>query len=237
MRKLIWLVLLAVPLVVLMTLPARVVLNWLDLPEELEQARGTIWQGQAHWRQPGHAPLSLHWQIDGFGQWRWQLGNGETDVRGLWLPAAGSTRLAEISGRVELDRVDIDQWLMFTRPRGFIELDIERAELRPQQPPEIVGRVIWREARLEGSVHEPLGEIAIDLQRSRVGAQSIRVDSQSPAPVQVHGTIELEAEAYEVDLWLRASADRPDLARELARMGEVQSDGQVRLQLRGALGW
>lgn len=236
MRKVLWLAILAVPLIVVITLPARIVFSWLDVPEGVSQVRGTVWSGHAQWRQPGKGPLYLEWRWDSGSVWRWQARNDDTGLQGQWRPGGSGLNLSEVRGQVELSRIDLDYWLINTRPRGFLEIDIERADIAPDRPPEIAGRVIWRDARLEGALHEPLGEIVIDL-GSDPGQQRARIESRQPAPVMVRGTIELGIDDYVVDLWLRASSERPDLASQIARMGEVQSDGQVRIHLRGALGW
>lgn len=236
MRKILWLVLLAVPVIVVVTLPAGVLTSHLDLSEDIDDVRGTVWRGQARWMQPGHAPLEMQWRWRGGSTWHWQAIGDGTDLSGRWQPAGSGLKMSEISGRVALARIDLDQWLMNTRPRGFLELDIERFEHTGDRAPQIDGRVVWREARLEGAVHESLGEIAVTLESADAG-QTARIRSISPAAVSLRGTIELDAEHYQVDLWLRASADRPDLAGQLARLGEVQGDGQVRIRRRGLLGW
>lgn len=236
MRKILWLALLAIPVIVLVTLPARVVLPWLDVPEGFNQVQGTVWSGRAQWRQPGQSPIRLEWRWRGGRNWRWQAEGVDTHLEGGWQPVSAGLSLTDIEGRLGLERVDLDYWLVNARPRGYLDVAIDRAQLVEGQVPEIAGRVTWREARLEGAVHESLGEIGVDLVHEN-GNQSIRVESLRPASVQVRGRIELDAERYQVDLWLRASSDRPDLVSQLSRMGEMQPDGQVRIQLRGMLGW
>ncbi|QKK01835.1 MAG: type II secretion system protein GspN [Pseudomonadota bacterium] len=239
MRKLVWLVVLAIPLIVALTLPARVALWWFDPPEEIGDVRGTIWRGQALWRQPGQAPLDLTWRWRSGLSWHWrvsQVRGGSTVLNGIGRPVSGGLALEDVSGRLDVTRADIQLWMMNTRARGYLEFDIERAVMVDGQPPEIAGQIVWREAALEGTVHESLGEILVDLTPGRQRQQA-RVESLQPAPVTVRGTIDLEVDQYTVDLWLRASPDRPDLDRQLAWMGERQSDGQIRIRLSGALGW
>ncbi len=236
MRKILWLALLAIPVIILLTLPARVVLPWMDVPEGLSQVQGTVWSGRAQWRQPGQSPIRLEWRWRGGRNWRWQAEGVDTRLEGGWRPVSSGLSLTDIEGRMGLDRVDLAYWLINARPRGYLDVALERAQVVAGQVPDIAGRVIWREARLEGAVHESLGEIGLNLVHEN-GAQIIRVESLRSASVQVHGRIDLDAERYQVDLWLRASSDRPDLVSQLSRMGELQPDGQVRMQLRGMLGW
>ncbi len=236
MRKIVWLAVLAVPLIVLATLPARVVLSFLEVPEGIGQVQGSVWSGQAHWRQPGHAPVRVDWRWRGGRQWHWQAEGMDTGLHGRWQPTASGLALLDVEGQLALERVDLAYWLINARPRGYLDVSLERAVIVPGQVPEIAGEMTWREARLEGAIHESLGEIGMDFSH-REGTQLVRVESLRPASVQVRGRIDLNADHYDVDLWLRASSDRPDLVSQLARLGEMQPDGQVRVQLRGMLGW
>jgi len=236
MRKLLWLILLAVPLVVVVTLPARVIVPQMPIGEDVRDVQGTLWNGEAVWQQPGFAPLDVSWRWDGGRSWAWQARGPGVDLDGRWRLRAGVTELADVNGRIEMNRLDARLWLVNARPRGHVELDIARAVIAEGRPPEIDGRLVWRDARLEGTVQESLGEITVDLDSEQLG-QLARVESTQPGAIQIRGDIELGAERYNVDLWLRASADRPELLRQIAWLGEPQSDGQVRVRLSGALGW
>jgi len=236
MRKILWLILLAVPLIIVATLPARVIVPQMPIGEEVRDVRGTIWRGQAIWQQPGFAPLDVNWNWDGGRSWAWRARGLGVDLDGQWLAHAGRTELRAITGSIEMNRLDARLWLVNARPRGRVEFDIERAVIAEGRAPEIDGRLIWRNARLEGAVQESLGEITVSLD-SQERQQRAQVESTEPGAIQVRGGIEMGAERYAVDLWLRASADRPELLRQIAWLGEPQPDGQVRVQLSGALGW
>lgn len=236
MRKLLWLIVLAVPLVIVVTLPARVVVPRLGVGEEVRDVQGTLWSGEAVWQQAGFVPLDVGWQWDGGRDWSWQARGDGVELDGRWRLNAGATELVDVTGRIEMHRLDARMWLVNARPRGHVELEVERALIADGQPPEIDGRLVWRDARLEGTVQESLGEITVRLDSGQQGQQA-RVESTQPGAIQVRGDIELGAERYEVDLWLRASADRPELLRQIAWLGEPQPDGQVRVRLSGALGW
>lgn len=233
MRKVIFLAVLAIPIILALTLPVSLITPLLDLPPGLDRVRGTVWSGNARLQQPGQAPLNLTWRWQGGRYWQWQAADGQTDLRGRWRPSTVLV-LEDIDGRLELDRVDLGHWLLATRPAGYLQLSMALAELPSAEVPRLVGTVVWEDARLEGSVHERLGRIGIDFEPDAQRLQA-RVSSLEPAPIRVRGSIEADADRYEVDLWLRASADRPDLAREIGILGERQPDGQVRLRLSGAL--
>lgn len=236
MRKVLWLALLAVPLVIVVTLPASVVVPRLAVGDEVRNVQGTLWNGQAVWQQPGFAPLDIQWQWDSGRSWSWQARGLGVELDGHWRLNAGATELTDVTGSIEMDRFDARLWLVNARPQGRLDIDVERAVIAEAQPPEIDGRLIWRDARLVGTVQESLGEITVRLDSQEQG-QFARVESTEPGAIRVRGDIELGAERYEVDLWLRASADRPELLRQIAWLGQPQPDGQVRVQLSGALGW
>ena len=236
MRKIVWLVVLAIPLIVLVTLPARVVLSFLEVPDGIGQVQGSVWSGQAQWRQPGHAPMRIDWTWRGGTHWRWHAEGADTRLEGRWQPVTSGLALSDVTGQVAMDRVDLTYGRINARPRGHLEVALDNALIVPGQAPDIDGKVTWREARLEGAVHESLGEVGMTFER-RDGTQIVRVESLQPASVHVRGRIDVDAGHYDVDLWLRVSSERPDLVSQLARIGQAQPDGQVRLQLRGALGW
>ena len=228
--------LLAVPLVIVVTLPARVIAPQLAIGEDVRDVQGTMWKGEAIWQQPGFVPLDVNWRWIGGRQWGWQASGTGVDLGGEWRLSGGATELADVSGRIEMDRFDARLWLVNARPRGHVDIEVDNAVIASGRPPEIDGRLVWRDARLEGTVQESLGEITVRLDAREQG-QRARVESTEPGAIQVRGDIELGAERYEVDLWLRASADRPELLRQIAWLGEPQPDGQVRVRLSGALGW
>ncbi len=236
MRKVFWLGLLAVPAILLLTLPARVITPYLDIAEDVRDVQGTIWSGQAVWQQPGQVPLDLDWRWDSGRRWSWQAVGDGVDLSGYWIPANGGTRLEEVSGSVAMKHLDAQVWLANVRPRGQLEIALARVFIADGAPPEIDGSMIWRNARLEGAVHESLGEITVRLVAEDAHQQA-RIESTEPGAVQIRGTIEFGVEDYQLDLWLRASPNRPELVRQIAWLGEPQPDGQVRIELGGMLGW
>lgn len=232
MRKLLVLVILALPVLVVMTLPARVVVRALDgetLP--LEGVGGTVWRGQAAWTTPGYSPLDVDWRWRAPWQWTWRLTGPETELDGLLIPSPGRLRLIDIAGALPVDRLDLAEWVPFTRPEGRLTVELPLLVLSGREVVEVGGRVVWEDARLRGAVDEDLGRIELDFS----GGDSVRarVRSLDPVDVIVRGTLDIDGTAFDLDIWLQAR--RPDVQRSLARMGEVQPDGQVRMQHQGWL--
>lgn len=236
MRKLLWLVIPAALILVVLTLPARLIVPHLEVGENVRAVRGTLWRGQAIWQQPDLVPLDLSWRWSGGRRWDWQAQGEGVDLAGGWQPRMNATELLEVSGRIDIHRLDVELWLLYVRPAGHVELALDRVLLREAEVPELSGQLVWRNARLEGTIHESLGEIVVDLVREGQD-QQLRVRSMEPGAIQVQGQIGLSPERYEVDLWLRPQAGRPELLRQIAWLGEPQPDGQVRIRLSGGLGW
>ncbi len=235
MRKWVVLALIAVPLLIVLTLPAALIIPRFDPPPAMSSYGGTIWSGNARWVQAGQVPMRLTWRWSGGLTWRWEAMDTTSQLQGEWRPG-DTTDLSNITGRLDLDRVDLAHWLVATRPAGYLDLAIDSAILQTGEVPQVHGQVIWEQARLEGSIQESLGRIQIELEH-KDGQQLARLRSLDPAPIQVRGEIVTDADSYSADIWLRASNDRPDLAAQIGALGERQSDGQVRLRVRGALGW
>jgi len=229
------LALLALLILLVLTLPASLVIGAFDGADRLTRPQGSIWSGQARWLQPGHPPLSVEWRWSGGRVWHWQAADAQTELQGSWRPGR-TLILPEVRGRLAVERVDLAQWLRISRPTGFLELALEQVELIGDAPPQAAGEVLWREAGLAGAIQEPLGLIRLRLLDADQ-ALRIEVESLQPAPVMVRGRIDVDARAYRVDLWLSGDRARPELQRALAELGEVQPDGQVRLQLQGASGF
>lgn len=235
MRKILILAIILVPVIVLLTLPVRMVLPLFDPPDQLGQVRGTVWSGQARWNQPGHGPLRLTWRWSGGREWRVEASDHATRLEG-WLRPGEGLHVRDLTGHIELDRVDLAHWFYNARPAGRLEVNLGEGVIDPGQVPRLRGQVIWADARLEGGVHERLGRVAIELE-PQPDHQLARIRSLEAAAVQIRGEVRTDDSHYDADLWLRASAERPELTRQLAPLGELQPDGQVRIQLRGSLGW
>ncbi|MFP4277858.1 MAG: type II secretion system protein N [Wenzhouxiangella sp.] len=238
MARRIWLLpVLLAPVFIIATLPAALVVPRLDLPVAISQVRGSIWSGQADWQQPGWQPLTLRWRWAGGRDWRWQADDGQTALAGLWRPGP-DTMLPHVQGRLELQRLDLVHWLQVARPVGVLELDLTDVVVRRGHGLQASGRVTWRRAGLTGAIQESLGDIEITVDANSAVDQGVllTVRSLTPAVVQVRGTIGLDSERYQTDLWLRAAAGRGDLTSALAALGELQPDGQVRLRIGGRTG-
>jgi len=243
MRKLLIAALIVLPLLVILTLPSGLVIPRFDPPPAIGNYGGTIWSGQARWRQAGQVPMALEWRWAWGRQWNWLAFDSESRIEGQWRPGQG-INLSDVRGRLAIERLDLEAWLPLSPPQGFVSLTLDSVELIEGEVPKVQGTAIWEAARLAGVVQESLGRIEIefdapgenDSSDNQPERQIARFRSLSDAPVTVRGTIALGVNRYDVDLWLRASPDRPDLAGQLGALGERQPDGQIRIRLTGSLG-
>ncbi len=238
MVKRIWLVpVLLLPVLILATLPAAVVLPRLNLPANLAQIGGTVWSGSAHWQQAGWQALDIRWQWQGGREWHWDASGGKTRLHGSWRLGKPSV-LPEISGQLELARLDLTHWLSIARPGGVLELDVADVVFSETGAIEAQGRIVWREAELRGAIQESLGNIEIRISEAAADGEAINlaVESLAPSPIQLRGLVVMNAERYEADLWFKAAPGRSDLTASLAAIGDLQPDGQVRLKVGGSTG-
>lgn len=238
MRRLFLLALLVLPVIVLLTLPAGLVIPRFDPPAALGQYGGTVWSGHARWRQAGQVPMTLSWNWSWPWRWHWEAADGVSRIQGQWRPGQG-VDLSQVAGRLAIERLDLAAWLPLSPPQGVLRLELASVRIPEAGAPRIEGVAVWENARLAGVVQEDLGQIQVRFEPPRASPeerQTARIQSLTTAAVVVQGSIEFGARTYGVDLWLQASPDRPDLAGQLGSLGERQPDGRVRIRLQGALG-
>src|SRR5690625_2103975 len=149
MRRLLWLLVLVIPVLIIVTLPARVVVPRLEVGENVRHVQGTLWKGRAVWRQPGFVPLDIDWAWDGGRRWKWHARGVGVDLEGHWLLRPGVTTLAAVSGRIDINRLDARAWLLTARPSGQLAVDNRMAPLAATSVPQVVGSLVWEIARRE----------------------------------------------------------------------------------------
>ncbi len=240
MRRLLWLVLLALPVVGILTLPAALVPRMVDPPAGLGDWHGSVWSGHARWRQAGFPPLDVRFHYRLPRHWHWQASGGETRLRGVLVPTSGGYRLDGVTGHLAPDRLDLHQWLPDTRADGSFHFDGVRVRGRSGQPPTLGGLMVWQDAALAGRVNARLGrvEVRFDPPADANGDPALATfRSLEPADVELAGRVTRSGDSYHLQARLQAAADRPELARALARLGRPAADGGVIVEYRGPLGW
>lgn len=228
--------LIALPMVILLTLPARIVTAPFDLPDAVGTVHGTVWNGTTSWQQPGFAPMAVNWNWSPPASWQWQATDGESRLSGYLQPHGLGIVLTALRGELALARVDIDRWLPDTRPRGRLHVDIARMRLGGREPPVIDGRVLWLDASLIGAVEAQLGTIELFLESGN-REQAAQFRSLEAGEVEVNGEILLTGGRYELHARLTPLSGDPELARQLAWLGRPEDDGAVHIRFNGHTGW
>ncbi len=221
----------------LATLPARMMVSVVDPADDmgLRQVQGTLWWGEGRLQRPGREALQANWRWSPPLAWQWELEGEDVDLRGSAFPAFDrSLEMREVTGTIDARRLDIDAWLPNVVPAGDFVLDISHIRYEKGRVTGLEGQVTWYNGYLHGAIEESLGTIEILFEPGEAGFEA-GIRSVDLAPITVRGRLVLEGGNYEADLWLRAEAGRPELARQLARIGERQPDGQVRLRQSGRL--
>lgn len=225
------LVLALVVLLLVATLPARLIAAWVDLPPGVSQVQGYWWSGQAWWQQPEQAPLPIRWQWQFGRQWRWQADDGVSRLEGLYRPGA-IQRLNEVSGQLSLERVDLAAWLPGVRANGWLALDLATLAWSGEELAGLSGQLIWEEAALTGLVETSLGRIALSFE-SDGSPLAAGIRSLEPAPIAVSGELSIDRDRYRLDVRLAPDPARPDLIRQLEYLAEPDGAGQFHLRLSG----
>lgn len=235
MRKLILLAILAIPVAIAVTLPARMAAHFLDLPPQLDRFSGTIWNGQALWRQPQQTPVTVQWRWRPPARWQWQASGGATELEGTLSGLVGSPVLEAVTGQVETQRLDLGYWLPGTRALGRLDVDLNTIRLAAAPAGGVSGRIIWEQAELVGSINAGLGRVRVVFEPE--SDLIARFESVEAADIQLSGHFSRAGAEYRLDAWLEAAAHRPDLRQPLARVGAADADGRVHVRYQGPLGW
>lgn len=228
----------ALPMWVLVTLPASLVLSDESAGLRFDQIQGTVWSGQARLVLPAQSPIPLQWRWTGGLAWSWSLRSESLQVNGQWR-VTKRHRLSDISGRVDIQKLDIASWLVVIWPKGQMSLDVAFVEWSGELPRQLLaeGVLVWQEAALEGLVNESLGDINILLSPSDevLGQTQAVIASNAQGAVRISGKITSDGDRYLAELLLAPEPGRDRLLRYLAPLGRLQ-DGAIKIERSGQWG-
>lgn len=235
-RRLIWVLLLAVPLGVLATLPASMFLSTDEGGIQFQQVSGTVWSGEARLKLPQQSPLPVSWTWGGGLGWHWSIESRDLAIRGEWR-LSNRDRLENITGQVDIQYLDIAQWLVVIWPEGQLIFDVSYIEFEPQVSLAALGQVVWRQARLAGLVNESLGDLTVDLRphETLVGHTIADIQSNTRGAVRVSGELSSNGDRYQAAILLRPSPERMDLLPYLLPLGRF-GEGAIKIERSGQLG-
>lgn len=235
-RRLIWVLLLAVPLGVLATLPASMFLSTDEGGIQFQQVSGTVWSGEARLKLPQQSPLPVSWTWSGGLGWHWSIESRDLAIRGEWR-LSNRDRLENITGQVDIQYLDIAQWLVVIWPEGQLIFDVSYIEFEPQVSLAAFGQVVWRQARLAGLVNESLGDLTVDLRphETLVGHTIADIQSNTRGAVRVSGELSSNGDRYQAAILLRPSPERMDLLPYLLPLGRF-GEGAIKIERSGQLG-
>ena len=236
LKRLLILMALVVPMGVLATLPASVVLPQAADGLHFQSVEGTIWSGRAKLAFPKQAPLPMRWEWSGGLIWSWAVESDEISVQGQWR-LGQRDRLEHIEGTVDIEYLDIAQWLVVIWPVGQMEVNIDHLTWEANSFLHIHGELYWPQAKLRGLVNEDLGDITITMSPSEQqwDETDFVVRSSADGIVGISGGVSTNGDRYRASLVLKPRADRRELLRLLAPFGR-QGDGGVRIERSGKLG-
>lgn len=228
----------ALPMWLLVTLPASLVLSDKSAGLQLDQIQGTVWSGQARLVLPAQSPIPLQWRWTGGLAWDWALRSEGLQINGQWR-ITKRHRLSDITGWVDIQKLDIASWLVVIWPKGQMSLDVDFVEWSSELPRQLLaeGLLVWQQAALEGLVNESLGDIRISLSPSDevFGQTRAVISSNAEGAVRISGNITSDGDRYLAELFLAPEPGRDRLLRYLAPLGRLQ-DGAIRIERSGQWG-
>lgn len=235
-RRLIWILLLAVPLGILVTLPASLFLSTQEGGVQFQQVSGTVWSGEARLKRPQQSPLPVSWRWGGGFGWDWSIESRDLAIQGQWR-LFNRNRLENITGQIGVQYLDIAQWLVVIWPEGEMIVDVSYIEFEPGVSLAAFGEVVWQQARLAGLVNEPLGDLRVNLRphANLVGYTTADIQSNRSGAVRVSGELSSNSDRYEATIRLRPSPERLDLLPYLLPLGRF-SEGAIKIERSGQLG-
>lgn len=235
-RRLIWVFLLVVPLGVVATLPASVFLSSEEGAVRFQQVTGTIWSGQARLKLPQQSALPISWKWGGGLVWNWSIVSRDLAIEGQWR-LSNRDRLESITGQINIQYLDVAQWLVVIWPEGQLVLDVSYVEFEPGISLAASGQVLWQQARLAGLVNESLGDLSIDLRPHETlpGHTVADIRSNSQGAVRVSGELSSNSDRYQALIQLQPNAERLDLLPYLLPLGRF-SNGAITIERSGQLG-
>lgn len=210
---------------------------------KLEGVHGLAWNGAAdRVRGPDGRPLGrVQWQLSRSALWgRLDL---QLDFTGPKLIARGHLQ-RDAQGRPAWSDVTLDVPLAawapvldasLGTPQGELTVTLQRAVLQGNWPVELAGQAHWRNAGMQTQAGRvALGALAMDLDgASGVLRGQLRDDGDGPLHVQ--GQWQASPLGWRLDLLLQPRTADPALRRWLARLGQPDADGAIRLHRRGGL--
>ncbi len=235
-RRLIWVLVLAVPLGILVTLPASLFLSTDEGSVQFQQVTGTVWSGKAQLKLPQQSPLPVSWRWGGGLGWHWSIESRELAMRGEWR-LSNRDRVENITGQIDIQYLDIAQWLVVIWPEGQLMVDISYIEFEPGVSLAAFGEVVWQQARLAGLVNEPLGDLSVALRphETLVGHTIADIQSNRSGAVRISGELSSNSDRYQATIRLRPSPERMDLLPYLLPLGRF-SEGAIKIERSGQLG-
>lgn len=227
---------LAIPIGIVITLPASFVLPKATDGLHFQRIEGTVWSGQAQLKLPKQSPLPIEWHWSGGLTWTWAIESEPLVMAGLWR-LSDRDRLEQIKGHVDIQYLDIAQWLVFVYPVGQLEIDVDQLAWEVNTSLEIEGRLDWRSAQLRGLINESLGDISVEMMPSvsTPGETEFVIESTAQGAVGLSGWASTNGDSYRTTLILTPNNERAELLRLLSPLGRRENRG-IRIERSGRLG-
>lgn len=236
---------LVVGAVVVWTLPARFAWRLVQdrVPSiELVGIDGSIWHGTAEQLQVASLSLGeLEWELRPTGLLHrevvadFAISGPQLKSHGLVRRKSdGSVSLLDVQAKLPARVLGGVLGLRYAKPRGKLELDIARADIRNAWFTALDASAVWHDAILHGDAQVALGDILADFELAEGGHVRGTVVDDGSGPIAVAGTVDASPGSYRVRLVLRARNPQNLRAQAaLLHLGTRQPDGSVVMEAEG----
>jgi general secretion pathway protein N len=232
-------------LLALAFLPARIALDFVGGrlgPVQLGDVSGSLWKGQANPASINGEPIgALGWTLHPFSLFGARIdadlrleGDTYNGTGAVSVQRDRTVRVRDLDLRFPARRLEPVLDIPALVLRGEVQVAIASAEVRGGFPTEVQGSATWKNAAVAGSAEAQFGDLTTEF-RSQPGGGIEGTVKDNGGPLQAEGRFDASLAGYGADIVLRARDGNPQVTEALQYIGQPQTDGSVRLEVRGKL--
>jgi general secretion pathway protein N len=236
------LVLIAIVVAMLWSLPARFVFDRFSArvqPLRLQGIEGTLWRGEAAMASYAAKPLGpVQWQLDPLPLLR-GAAVGEMRLDNVQMNASSGFRATRT--RLELANakatfpasllapvLDIPSLVLL----GTVEIDMQDVVIDAGIIRSAIGTLTWSDVGVSGAAEARLGKLIVSF-APRVDGVVEGLVHDDGGPLQATGSVELRGLEFKADIKLNARAGHDQIREALLYIGERSPDGGSVLRVEG----
>ncbi|MFW2373979.1 MAG: type II secretion system protein N [Gammaproteobacteria bacterium] len=216
-----------------------------NMPIKLYGIEGSIWNGRADSAvMPSKPPVQqIQWQLSPFALLLASI-SADFNARFNEQPVVGNVRLSA-SGSVSISRLKTSMAAaeiakLASIPLGEFDgevfLDIESASLSDNAIPNIIGDIVWQNAKVTLTETVELGQISIKI-RPQTNGDLLAKLANDKGSIDIRGDVTVsQNKAYKLNIVLTPKANTsPNITQSLGFFAKRQANGSYRVKQNGNL--